>query len=169
RWSGSRCRVRRSSHRCEPPRRGYHIDIFEYVDIFGAMHASPESLIVVGGGQSGLAAARAALDAALRPVVLEAGDSPAGSWPHYYDSLRLFSPARFSSFPGTPFPGDPDRYPTGREVADYLRAYAASLDVEIRTGTRVESVEADGAGFVVRTADGGETRTAGVVAATGTF
>lgn len=133
------------------------------------MRASPEPLIVIGGGQSGLAAARAALDAALVPVALEAGDSPAGSWPHYYDSLRVFSPARFSSFPGMSFPGDPDRYPTGREIADYLRAYAASLDVEIRTGTRVAAVEAEGAGFLVRTAGGDEIRGAGVVAATGTF
>jgi putative flavoprotein involved in K+ transport len=133
------------------------------------MPSSSEPLVIIGGGQSGLATARAALDASLVPLVLEAGDSPSGSWPRYYDSLRVFSPARFSSFPGMPFPGDPDRYPTGREVADYLRSYAASLDVEIRTNTRVDAVEADGAGFTVRTAAGDEIRAAGVVAATGTF
>jgi putative flavoprotein involved in K+ transport len=133
------------------------------------MPSPHEPLVIIGGGQSGLATARAALDASLVPLVLEAGDSPSGSWPRYYDSLRVFSPARFSSFPGMPFPGDPDRYPTGREVADYLRSYAASLDVEIRTNTRVDAVEADGAGFTVRTAAGDEIRAAGVVAATGTF
>ena len=37
-------------------------------------------------------------------VVLEAGAEPVGSWPHYYDSLTLFSPARFSALPGRPFP-----------------------------------------------------------------
>jgi putative flavoprotein involved in K+ transport len=53
------------------------------------------SVVIVGGGQSGLAAAHQARRAGLRPVVLEAGPQPVGSWP-YYDSLRLFSPARFS-------------------------------------------------------------------------
>ena len=56
----------------------------------------------------------------LHVLVLEAGDRPAGSWPHYYDSLRAFSPAAYSSMPGRPFSGDPDRYPTRDEVADYL-------------------------------------------------
>ncbi|MGC5409870.1 FAD-dependent oxidoreductase, partial [Streptomyces sp. DT225] len=39
---------------------------------------------VIGGGQSGLATAHALLRRGLRPVVLEASDRAAGSWPHYY-------------------------------------------------------------------------------------
>ena len=99
------------------------------------------SMIVVGAGQSGLAAAHAALRAGLRPVVLEASDRAAGAWPRYYDSLTLFSPARYSALPGRPFPGDPERYPTRDEVARYLSDYAAALDADIRLGHRVEHVE----------------------------
>jgi cation diffusion facilitator CzcD-associated flavoprotein CzcO len=54
---------------------------------------SETEVIVIGAGQSGLAAARALQARGIRPVVLEAGPEPAGSWPHYYDSLTLFSPA----------------------------------------------------------------------------
>lgn len=126
-------------------------------------------MIVVGGGQSGLAAVRAVRNAGLRPLVLEAGPRPAGSWPQYYDSLTLFSPVEFDSLPDLPFPGAPDGYPTRAEVADYLERYAERLDVEIRTNTRVEAVEPDGAGFVVRTADGLRLPAAGVVAARGSF
>ena len=50
-------------------------------------------VIVVGGGQSGLAAARALRELRMPTVILEASDRPTGSWPRYYDSLRLFSPA----------------------------------------------------------------------------
>jgi putative flavoprotein involved in K+ transport len=127
-------------------------------------------VVIVGGGQSGLAAAHAAHAAGLRPVVLEAGAEPVGSWPHYYESLTLFSPARFSALPGRPFPGDGDRYPTRDEVVDYLRAYATDLDADIRCGQRVETVDrGDDRGLIVRTATGLEVEAGMVIAATGGF
>lgn len=133
------------------------------------MNTSTAPVVIIGAGQSGLAAARAVRDAGLRPLVLEAGERASGSWPHYYDSLRLFSPARYSSMPGVLFDGDPDHYPGRDEVADYLQRYAEHLGVEIRTRTRVTSVESDGVGFVVHTAGGESLRTAAVVAASGSF
>jgi putative flavoprotein involved in K+ transport len=60
---------------------------------------SVADVVVIGAGQSGLAAARALLARGISPLVLEAGPEPAGSWPHYYDSLTLFSPARYSAMP----------------------------------------------------------------------
>jgi putative flavoprotein involved in K+ transport len=107
--------------------------------------------IVVGAGQAGLAAARSLLAHGRTPVVLETGPEPVGSWPRYYDSLVLFSPARYSALPGLPFPGDPERYPHRDEVVDYLRRYAATLDADIRTDQRVLEVHPDGGGFAVHT------------------
>ncbi len=125
--------------------------------------------VIIGAGQSGLAAARALLDHNLVPVILEAGGRAAGSWPYYYDSLRAFSPAGFSSLRGMPFPGDPDRYPARDEIASYLEGYAAALGIEIRTGTRVATVRQDEREFVVVTADGRQLRAGGIVAASGSF
>ncbi|WP_166028070.1 flavin-containing monooxygenase [Streptomyces chilikensis] len=125
---------------------------------------------VIGGGQSGLATAHALLRRGLRPVVLEASGRTAGSWPRYYDSLTLFSPARYSSLPGMPFPGaDRDRYPHRDEVVAYLTAYADRLDADIRTGERVTSVRRDGPVFEVALEGGGRLRARAVVAASGTF
>ncbi|MBO8185251.1 flavin-containing monooxygenase [Streptomyces spirodelae] len=125
---------------------------------------------VIGGGQSGLATAHALLRHELRPVVLQASDRAAGSWPHYYDSLTLFSPARYSSLPGMPFPGaDRDRYPHRDEVVAYLAAYADRLDAEIRTGCRVSAVSRTGGGFEVELEGGGRLSARAVVAASGTF
>ncbi|MGP3916957.1 flavin-containing monooxygenase [Nonomuraea sp. 10N515B] len=126
--------------------------------------------IVIGAGQSGLAAALALRELGRTPVILEASDQPTGSWAHYYDSLALFSPARYSTMPGLDFPGDPDHYPHRDEVVAYLRRYADTLDVEIRTGTRVSAVEADGSGgFLVHPSSGDTLQTMGVVAASGSF
>ncbi|WP_330324548.1 flavin-containing monooxygenase [Streptomyces pseudovenezuelae] len=125
---------------------------------------------VIGGGQSGLAAAHALRQRGIEPVVLEASDRAAGSWPRYYDSLTLFSPARYSSLPGMPFPGaDPDRYPHRDEVAAYLTAYAARLDADIRTGRRVTAVRPADGGFEVELAGGGRLAARAVVAASGAF
>ncbi len=129
---------------------------------------SHHDAIVIGAGQSGLAIARALRTAGLAPVVLEAGDDTAGSWPHYYDSLTLFSPARYSALPGLAFSGDPDRYPHRDDVVAYLRDYAARLDADIRTRRRVHEVTATDGGYRVQTTD--ETLTAPlVVAASGGF
>jgi putative flavoprotein involved in K+ transport len=124
--------------------------------------------IVIGGGQSGLATAHALIAHGLRPLVLEAGDEPVGSWPHYYNSLTLFSPARYSALPGLPFPGDPERYPHRDEVVDYLRTYATRLDADTRTGQYVAEVAED-KGFRVTTADGTSFAAPIVIAATGGF
>ncbi|MGH8869429.1 MAG: flavin-containing monooxygenase [Actinomycetes bacterium] len=127
-------------------------------------------VIVIGGGQSGLAAARALRETGLAPLILEAGPEPVGSWPRYYDSLAVFSPAEYSGMPGAPFPGAPERYPARDEVVAYLRQYAAGLDVDISTCTPVaEVVDDTRGGFLVRTAGGEELPAAGVVAASGSF
>jgi putative flavoprotein involved in K+ transport len=142
----------------------------EPVRFQGRTERAAADVVIVGGGQSGLAAAYAASRARLRPVVLEAAAEPVGSWPRYYDSLRLFSPARFSALPGQPFPGNAERYPTRDEVVAYLRGYAATLDADIRCEQRVDTVERDEDGrLIARTAAGLEVQAAMVIAATGGF
>jgi putative flavoprotein involved in K+ transport len=126
-------------------------------------------LAVIGGGQAGLAAAYVARRAGLTSVILEAGDEPVGSWPRYYDSLGLFSPARFSELPGLRFAGDPERYPTRAELIEYLREYAGRLDADIRTGQRVLRVARADDGFAVVTEAGLELTADLAIAASGGF
>jgi putative flavoprotein involved in K+ transport len=142
----------------------------QHVEIVPRAERAVADVVIVGGGQSGLAAAYAAGRAGLRPLVLEAGAEPVGSWPHYYDSLALFSPARFSALPGRPFPGDGERYPTRDDVVAYLRAYAATLDADIRCDQRVDTVDrAEHGRLIARTATGLEVEAGMAIAATGGF
>jgi putative flavoprotein involved in K+ transport len=131
--------------------------------------SSPMPVVIVGGGQSGLSAAWAVREAGLKAMVLEAEERPVGSWPRYYDSLTLFSPAGYSGMPGMSFPADAEHYPRRDEVVGYLERYAKSLDVEIRAATRVDSIEQDGRGFIVHTTSEVPIRASGVIAASGSF
>jgi putative flavoprotein involved in K+ transport len=126
-------------------------------------------VIVIGAGQAGLAAGHALTQAGLSFQILEASDRAAGSWPHYYDSLTLFSPARYSSLPELPFPGDPERYPLRDEVIAYLENYARYFNFPIVYQARVKQVQRDGKDFVVSTNSGQSYRTRSVIAASGPF
>jgi len=126
-------------------------------------------VIVIGGGQAGLAAGYHLQQARLSFLILEANDEPVGSWPQYPDSLTLNSPARFSSLPGLRFPGHPDRYPARDEVVEYLHRYAAHFTLPVMTRTRVAKVERIGSLYRVLTHGQGVYFAQTVVAATGFF
>ncbi|HEX6939438.1 MAG TPA: NAD(P)/FAD-dependent oxidoreductase, partial [Longimicrobiales bacterium] len=102
-------------------------------------------------------------------VILDAASRIGHAWRSRWDSLRLFTPARYSALPGLPFPGDPERFPTKDEVADYLERYAEAFDLPVRLGARVHALRClPGAGFDIAT---GTTRYRAdrVVVATGAF
>ena len=125
-------------------------------------------VVVVGGGQSGLATAFYLRRTSLSYVVLDAQDRPGGAWLQAWASLRLFSPARFSSLPGWIMDGGPDYYPTREEVIDYLGRYEARYEVPIEWPVRVRRVRQAGERLRVET-DRGDWLAAAVVSATGSW
>jgi putative flavoprotein involved in K+ transport len=125
--------------------------------------------IVIGAGQAGLSSAYHLENRNLKYVVLEASDQSAGSWPNYYDSLTLFSPARYSSLPGLTFPGEPNHYPTKKEVISYLTSYADHFNLKIRTNEKVVSVKKIGSLFELNTEKGNVYTSRTVITATGAF
>ncbi|MGH1450932.1 MAG: flavin-containing monooxygenase [Pseudomonadaceae bacterium] len=126
-------------------------------------------VIVIGAGQAGLAAAHALQQAGLKFHVLEASDRAAGSWPRYYDSLSLFSPARYSGLPGLAFPGNPERYPVRDEVIHYLESYARHFAFPIAFRTRVARVQREAGYFSVITDNGDSWSARTVISASGPF
>ncbi|ASU79710.1 NAD(P)/FAD-dependent oxidoreductase [Actinopolyspora erythraea] len=126
-------------------------------------------VLVIGGGQAGLAAGYFLRRAAADFVVLDEQRQGGGSWQHMWPSLRLFSPARHNSLPGRGMPPQPGaEFPTVDHTIDYLRDYEHRYELPVLRPVRVTGVYGSGEEFTVTTNAG--TWTAGaVLSATGTW
>src|SRR5688500_9405825 len=130
--------------------------------------AQRHEAIVIGAGQAGLAAAYHLAKRGIDFVVLEGNDRVGDNWRTRYDSLRLYSPAKYDGLPGLRFPLAGHRFPTGREMGDYLESYVRHLGLPVRTGMRVDRLEpADGGDGYAVTAGGEALEDSQVVIAPG--
>ena len=110
-------------------------------------------VVVIGGGQAGLAMGHFLARQGRWFVVLEAGETVGSAWRTRWDSLRLFTPRRYDALPGLAFPGDPDGYPTRDEVLSYLEQYAATFELPIEPHSRVRSLRREDDRFAVELDD----------------
>ena len=112
--------------------------------------------VVIGAGQGGLAAGHHLARRRIDFAILDANERIGDNWRTRYDSLRLYSPAKYDGLPGMPVPLPGHVYPTGNEMADYLESYARRFDLPVRNGVAVDGLKAAGdgrRGFVISAGD----------------
>lgn len=126
-----------------------------FIDIStrGVERAAPAperfDVVVIGGGQSGLSVSHHLAARGVRFVILDAEQRVGDTWRKRWDSLRLFTPARFDGLDGMPFPAPPHSFPTKDQMGDYLEAYAVRFALPVRSGVRVDSLTRRGDRFLV--------------------
>jgi len=131
--------------------------------------ATSRDVIIIGGGQMGLSLGYYLRRAGMDFLILDAEEGPGGAWRRGWDSLRLFSPAGYSSLPGWLMPPPAhEGYPTRDDVLDYLSRYEARYEFPTQRPVRVESVERADDHLEVVT-DKGRFAARMVVSATGTW
>jgi cation diffusion facilitator CzcD-associated flavoprotein CzcO len=123
-------------------------------------------VVVVGAGPAGLAAGAELRRAGIEPLVLEKESTIASSWRGRYDRLRLNTSRWNSMLPGSRYPRGTPIFPSRDDLVKYLDDYAAKNELNITFGTRVERIDRDNGGFVLRTS-GGDIRAGHVIVATG--
>ena len=112
-------------------------------------------VVVIGGGQAGLSVGYCLAQRGLSFVILEGHPRVGDSWRQRWDSLHLFTPAKYDGLMGLPFPAPPFSFPTKDEMADYLEGYAKHFNLPVRTGVRVDRLGREGARYI---ADAGQRR-----------
>ncbi|QLH25318.1 ArsO family NAD(P)H-dependent flavin-containing monooxygenase [Streptomyces sp. Rer75] len=126
-------------------------------------------VVVVGGGQAGLAAGYHLRRQGVGFVILDAQATPGGAWQETWDSLRLFSPAAYSSLPGRLMSAQPgETYPDAQHAVDYLTDYEKRYELPVQRPVRVEGIHRDGRRLRVET-DSGRWSAQAVISATGTW
>jgi putative flavoprotein involved in K+ transport len=110
-------------------------------------------VVVVGGGQAGLAIGYLLAQQGHDFTILDAATETAAAWRARWDSLKLFTPVRYDSLPGSAFPGDPDSYPGRDQVVAYLDDYVRRFELPLELDSRVLAVRAANGGFRIELAD----------------
>ncbi|AYB33972.1 ArsO family NAD(P)H-dependent flavin-containing monooxygenase [Chryseolinea soli] len=111
-------------------------------------------VVVIGGGQSGLAMGYYLRRTGLSYVILDNQKQPGGAWPHTWRSLRLFSPAQWSALPGMLLTGGGSEYPARNAVVEYLANYESKYNLQVRRPVSVTDVSKEGEVFKIETAQG---------------
>src|SRR5436190_8487800 len=105
--------------------------------------------IVIGGGQAGLTAGYHLAKRGLPFLILDANAHIGDAWRLRWDSLRLFTPARYAGLPGMRFPAPGDSFPNKQQVADYLVEYARRFRLPVRNGVRVDRLWKEDGRFIM--------------------
>jgi putative flavoprotein involved in K+ transport len=109
--------------------------------------------VIIGGGQAGLSVGHHLAKQGRPFLILDANQRVGDAWRNRWDSLRLFTPARYNRLAGLHFPAPAHSFPTKDQVADYLEAYATQFQLPVRTGVRVDRLWRDNGRFVVTAGD----------------
>src|SRR5262245_39380711 len=106
-------------------------------------------IVVIGAGQAGLSVGYHLSRRGLPFAILDAHDRIGAAWRERWDSLRLFTPARFDSLDGMPFPASPHSFPTKDQMAEYLESYAQTFGLPVRHGVEVTRLTREGDRYLV--------------------
>jgi putative flavoprotein involved in K+ transport len=113
----------------------------------------PFETVIVGAGQAGLAAGYHLKKLGRPFVILDASERVGDSWRTRWDSLRLFTPAKYDGLPGMRFPARGWSFPTKDEMGDYLEAYASRFGLPVKMRVSVDRISRAGDRYVVEAGD----------------
>ncbi|MCT4364547.1 MAG: MSMEG_0569 family flavin-dependent oxidoreductase [Synechococcaceae cyanobacterium MAG-AL1] len=135
----------------------------------GAPLPTRHSVVVVGGGQAGLAATACLQRRGIQPLVLEKHQIGYAWEQQRWDSFCLVTPNWQCRLPDFPYDGDdPDGFMGRGDIVAYVRRFASSIAADVREGVSVERLSCRAGRYSLRTT-AGEIEAGQVIVATGGY
>lgn len=113
-----------------------------------------KEVLVIGGGQCGLAAGRYLQKEGFDFLILDKNKHIGDNWRKRYDSLSLFTPASLSALPELPMALAPKSRPNKNQMADYFNRYVEHFDLPVHLNEEVLEIRKDNELFLVKTSMG---------------
>lgn len=113
-----------------------------------------KNIIVIGAGQYGLIASYYLKQKKQDFLVLEKNDRVGDNWRKRFESMKLFSPAKYNALPGLPIALDGDVRPTKNQMADYFDRYIDHFELPVETNVEVKTIRLIEGKFSVQTTRG---------------
>ncbi len=114
-----------------------------------ATQAETFETVIIGGGQAGLVTGYHLARQGRSFVILDANERIGDPWRQRWDSLKLYSPAKYDGLPGMRFPAPRASFPAAHDMGDYLEAYATHFELPVRSETTVEILGRDDERYVI--------------------
>lgn len=111
-------------------------------------------VLIIGGGQSGLALGYHLARRGRRFAILDSGPEIGHVWRNRWDSLQLITPCPYNDLPGMRFDGPAWSFPHKDQVADYLVRYARTFSIPVHTNHTVSSLRRVDGGYRAETNQG---------------
>src|SRR5262245_5621847 len=125
--------------------------------------------LIIGAGQAGLSTGYHLQRRERSFLIVDANEQIGDNWRQQWDTLQLYTPAKYDGLPGFQFPADRWHFPQKDEVADFLEKYALHWDLPVRMSTPVDRLEANPLGGYLATVGADSISCDNVVVATGSF
>jgi len=117
------------------------------------MPTTRTKVLVIGAGQAGLSVGYELAQRGIPFLIVDAQERVGDAWRKRWDSLRLFTPARYNGLNGMPFPGPGFYFPTKDEMADFLERYATTFKLPVQLNTRIDKLTRSGSTYVASAGD----------------
>jgi indole-3-pyruvate monooxygenase len=124
--------------------------------------------LIVGASVSGLASAACLQKEGVEYLIIEKTDSVATPWRNHYQRLHLHTNKRISNLPYKKFARVIPRYPSRRQVVDYLDDYQKEYRIDPNFNTEAKGIKKVSGDWITET-NNGIFKSKYVIIATGAF
>lgn len=107
-------------------------------------------VIVVGAGQAGLSVGYYLSKLGIPFLILDEKNRVGDNWRNRWETLRLFTPAKFDGLAGMRFPAPSNYFPAKDEMADFLEYYANHFDLPVRSNVKVDRLTKEGDSYCIK-------------------